>query len=108
MLIIEADLAELAELVPTARAVEVEAFVEGGEISPLSLSGVSYFVVPDNKVKGSAKPYRLLADAMRLSAQSAWTPGPSTRRTRSATSTCGRQTFLTRTTIPASRSESKV
>jgi Ku70/Ku80 beta-barrel domain len=52
---------------------EVEAFVEGGEINPLGLSGVSYFLVPDGKIKGSAKPYRLLADAMRRSGRLAVT-----------------------------------
>ena len=71
VLINESDLAERAEFVPTARAMEVEALVEGSEINPLSQPAVSVGrelpLVPDGQVKGSAKP--VLAPGRRYSPQ---------------------------------------
>lgn len=71
VMITDADLAELAEFVPAARSMEVQAFVPAEAVDPMSLSGVSYYVAPDGKVKGGAKAYKLLAGALRRSGRRA-------------------------------------
>lgn len=59
---------ELAALEPeTSNAIEIHEFVPLGEVDPIYYEK-SYFLGPD---KGGAKPYRLLAEAMRETARAA-------------------------------------
>jgi DNA end-binding protein Ku len=67
VMITEADFATLADLVPSARSMEVQSFVPASEVGAMALSGTSYYLGPDSKVKGSAKPYALLAGALERS-----------------------------------------
>ncbi|MDH6610353.1 DNA end-binding protein Ku [Streptomyces sp. SAI-208] len=54
--------AELRELpLPTAKAIEIEAFVPLGSIDPIQI-GEGYYLTPDGQV--AAKPYKLLAQAL--------------------------------------------
>ncbi|WSQ15053.1 Ku protein [Streptomyces sp. NBC_01231] len=54
--------AELRELpLPTAKAIEIEAFVPLGSIDPIQI-GEGYYLAPDGAV--AAKPYRLLVQAL--------------------------------------------
>lgn len=67
VMITDDDLASLAEMTPSARAMEVQAFVPATEVGPLALSGASYYLAPDSKVKGGGKAFTLLAGAMERS-----------------------------------------
>ncbi|WSQ06356.1 Ku protein [Streptomyces sp. NBC_01231] len=54
--------AELRELpLPTAKAIEIEAFVPLGSIDPIQI-GEGYYLAPDGQV--AAKPYKLLVQAL--------------------------------------------
>ncbi|MFD1275912.1 non-homologous end joining protein Ku [Streptomyces kaempferi] len=55
--------AELEEMpLPTAKAIEIVAFVPAASIDPVRLSGDSYFLQGDGQV--AAKPYALIAEAL--------------------------------------------
>lgn len=59
--------AELAEMpLPTAKAIEIVAFVEDGDIDPVRLSD-SYYLAADGAV--AAKPYTLLREALKRSSK---------------------------------------
>ena len=107
VLIKEADLAELAEFVPTARAMEVEAFAKGGRSArcPCPASASSWCPTTRSRAAPSPTvcwPTRCAAGSVSLDARSLDTKNKKRdEHLRSADSSA-------RTTIPASGLESKV